>query len=331
MTSITKKNIGNKFKNFVAKTQIKSHVSKSTSDPTMEMSDEVPEKFVFVPADTSLDMPLQARENLANFRTFLESSPESPNLSYDVVYQTMSHAFSDLTNKTADLQTTLGKSKASAAELDEKLRQGENESSILEKKVRELNGEVRNLKVNYHNLKERREKLESFLNRTNDYKKVLHSLCLQREEILSQALRGNSKAEDTHRETERLQAELEKWKREAEENEQKLACEVTESESRVRSLTNKAKLIEAREKQPKKAPASPQQDEESKRGATYVIEDNVRISQAEIKQLRTMIQAIKKENAELNEERESKMMDIDCISQENLGLKQLIRQMTEGK
>jgi hypothetical protein len=65
--------------------------------------------------------------------------------------------------------------------------------------------------------------------------------------------------------------------------------------------------------------------------SAFMIEDNVKISKAELAELRFMIDSLQKDNEVMEEAKNSKMMDMDCLGQENLGLKQLIRQVSEGK
>jgi hypothetical protein len=53
--------------------------------------------------------------------------------------------------------------------------------------------------------------------------------------------------------------------------------------------------------------------------SAFVIEDRVKISEEDTETLRFVI-----------EEGNDRMMDVDCLMQENIGLKQLIRQISEG-
>ena len=47
--------------------------------------------------------------------------------------------------------------------------------------------------------------------------------------------------------------------------------------------------------------------------------------------MRSMVEQIEAENRALEEEYESKQMDIDCLIQQNLGLKQIIRDIVENQ
>ena len=325
--------ISKKFKSFVAKTKGSPKVGKSVSDTSIVLNlekSDFPQNFEFVEADPSLGPALQARENLANYRTFLETTPENPKEHYDVVYMTMSKAFSEITDKTATLQAQLEKSKKGLEEIDEQVKQKEDEKSQLEKKVKELNGETRNLKVELHKLKEEAESLQKQIKATDRYKFNLNRFYLYYEEMVSKKMIGALKNDKSKLETEKLKRQLEHVKVEVEANKKEMEKEILESEESVKKLTCLIKLQEKKEKE-----ASPQKkqavvEEEEPQTATFVINDNVKVSQEEIKQLKFMISAIQTENQQLTQERDSKMMDIDCISQENLGLKQIIRQMTEG-
>ena len=63
---------------------------------------------------------------------------------------------------------------------------------------------------------------------------------------------------------------------------------------------------------------------------SYVIEDTVKISNQEVVGLQFMINQLEKENKQLHILIESKKDDIKCLSDENLGLKEIIREMTEN-
>jgi chromosome segregation ATPase len=128
-----------------------------------------------------------------------------------------------------------------------------------------------------------------------------------------------------------LQEELDRLKIEIEGQGQQFEMELANSQSRVRDLTLEAKKAELEEKrakiQAKKKKLLPLFLTPDV--SAFVIEDRVKISEEDTETLRFMIDALQEENAQLIEERNERMMDVDCLMQENIGLKQLIRQLSE--
>lgn len=319
----------NKLKIFVEKTKLQ-HAQKNQNDHESEIEDnQVIEKFEFTPADPHLEKSFQARENLANFKRFLDSHPDDPMPAFQVVQKTLFEAFADLTDKTANLKTKLENSKISDQEIDGQIKEKEGIRLDLERQVRNNNTQIRQHKILIHSLKDETELLNKQLEHTENYKKERNKFSLLYEDLLSQKLLGNSNFEQSKIETSRLEKELETANLQFKDQKNKLEEEVQKSESLVKDLTNKAKKADQLEKSLANKPKQEAFEKEPKKTA-FVINDNVKVSNEEIKQLRYMVASIQQENNQLIEERNSKMMDIDCIMQENLGLKQIIRKMTEG-
>ena len=109
----------------------------------------------------------------------------------------------------------------------------------------------------------------------------------------------------------------------------KLEEEIQKCDTKVKDLTSKAKKADQIEKSLANKPKQDVYENEPQKAA-FVINDNVKVSNEEIKQLKFMVTSIQQENEQLIKERDSKMMDVDCVMQENLGLKQIIRKITEG-
>lgn len=331
MSSSIRKNasFSNKFKNFVEKTKLQ-HSQKSNTDHESEIDENpVYEKFDFIPADTHLEKSFQARENLANFKRFLDSHPDDPMEAFHIASKSLFEAFADLTDKTANLKTKLENSKISNQEIDGQIKEKESIRLDLERKVRNNNAQIRQLKIYMHSLKDETDLLNSQLKQTDNYKKEKNKFSLLYEDLLSEKLLGKSSIEQSKIETSKLEKDLEAAKLQFNEQKIKIDEEVQKSEILVKDLTNKAKKADQIEKSLANKPKQEAYEEEPKKNA-FVINDNVKVSNEEIKQLRYMVASIQQENNLLTEERNSKMMDIDCIMQENLGLKQIIRKMTEG-
>lgn len=323
-----------KFKDFVEKKNL-SHQQRTNASTEQEVDekptpDEGPkEQFVFIPADKSLDIVLQTRENLGNFKSFLESKPDDPTLNYDAVYQTLSQAFGELTNDISQSQERYDQSLEESKELEKEINEKEKIRNSLEKQIRELNYQVRQLKSELFSLKEETELFESKLESTKHYKSTRNKLGLLYQDLLSQKIAGNSLYENSKMETQRLEELLQRKKKILEETTKQSDNEIQKSEVKIKSLTNEAKRADQREKELQSKPKVDSYVDDSSN--TFIIDDNVKVSPEEIKQLKLMVESIQQENANLIAERDSKMMDIDCIMQENLGLKQIIRKMTEGE
>ncbi|KAK8866676.1 hypothetical protein M9Y10_009643 [Tritrichomonas musculus] len=317
----------NKIKNFVEKTKLQHVVKNDHSSET----DDTPmtEKFVFTPADQNLEKSFQARENLANFKRFLDSHPDDPMEAFQLVQQSLLDAFAELADKTVVLKTKLENSQISNKEIDAQIKEKEEIRLNLERQVRNNNGEIRQLKIQYHALKDETENINNQLKKTEKYKMEKNKFSLLYQDLLSQKLQGKSNYEQSKIETSKLEKELESAKLQFDEQKIKMEEEVQKSETQVKDLANKAKKADQIEKSLASKPKQENVEKEPKKTA-FVINDNVKVSNEEIKQLKLMIESIQRENNHLTEERNSKMMDIDCIMQENLGLKQIIRKMTEG-
>lgn len=319
----------NKFKNFVEKTKLQ-HAQKNNTDHESEIEERpIVEKFVFTPADSHLEKSFQARENLANFKRFLDSHPDDLMEVFQVVQKSLFGAFADLADKTTNLKMKIENSRISDQEIDGQIKEKENIRLDLERQVRNNNAEIRQLKIQIHALKDEADSLNNQLKRTEKYKMEKNRFSLLYEDLLSEKLLGNSNIERSKIETDKLEKDLESEKLQFKEQKSQLDEDIQKSESLVRNLTNKAKKVDQIEKSLANKPKQEAYNEEPKKTA-YVINDNVKVSNEEIRQLRFMVDSIQMENNQLTEERNSKMMDIDCIMQENLGLKQIIRKMTEG-
>lgn len=296
---------------------------------------EVP-VFQFTPAPSSLDIMQQARENLTNFKAYIETNPPSASEAYDVVSATMSRAFSEFTNRTVELGINLDKARTAAEDIVGTLQEKEQRKEELKKRINELIAEKRTLNRELEGLQQQGGDVEGKIAEAKRQKGVLGQTKAEFEEAEKKVGEEKAELEKEQQKTAEMEAKLKDLRERFARIDQEVEEELNASEARVKELTARARQAEQnerqaqmeREKQMKvEKQAKPKAKQEV---STFVINDNVKVSQEEINQLRFMVKALSEQVAELESEKESKMMDIDCLMQENNGLKQIIRSMTEG-
>jgi hypothetical protein len=163
-------------------------------------------------------------------------------------------------------------------------------------------------------------------------KKLLHT---SRDDVNSRAGRLAELEEEFARESAKtiaLQSDVNELKLQVEAQKQQLELALETCEAKVRELTLRARNSKS-DLAPTKTSAKKKKLEPlllTPDVSAYVIDDRVRISGEDTERLQFMITELEKENEELLQSQSDKMADIDCLMQENLGLKQLIRQLTEG-
>ncbi|KAH0795153.1 hypothetical protein GPJ56_000996 [Histomonas meleagridis] len=302
--------------------------SSDESDNEKSDSPESSETPTFTKADTSLPLSQQAKENLINFKKYLEKNPPDPSSDYDHVYQTMSHAFSDWTNNVTTLQSEISELSVKRNEYEEKINEKEKEKSQLEKQLSELSIEKKKKTRELEEKKSDILKLEDQKNQNFKLKTQIENLTTQFNELLEKLQARKDVYEKEKEKTTQIQNHCDDVEKKVHEKEDSVQSDIEKDDAELKELMNQAKkteiIPEIETKQTnKKQPTGPQEVE------TYVINDNVKVSQEEINGLKYMISEIQRENEEITIERDSKMMDVDCILQENLGLKQIIREMTE--
>jgi DNA repair exonuclease SbcCD ATPase subunit len=168
--------------------------------------------------------------------------------------------------------------------------------------------------------------------RKQEAKKLKEELRLLKENV-------NRAESELFRETERakaLELKFSKRKKRLGERDQNVEVELAKTEARIEELKVLVRMAEAgenrlrevgKERQQMTEKRSLQQEKDVKQPSTFVINDNLRISQSEIANLREMIESIQTENKDLEEEKDSLIMDYECMMRENLGLKQMIEGM----
>ena len=327
-----KKGFASKLKNMVKRGKVPGEVPR-TSDQSADTKVPV---FQFTPAPSTLDIMQQARENLTNFKSFIETGPPSASEEYDVVSATMSRAFSEFTNRTVELGIKLDKARTAAEDIVGQLKEKEQRKEELKKRIDQIIAEKRSLNRELEELQHQGGDVEGKIAEAKRQKGVLGEKKAEVEELSKKISDGKENLEKEKSKSAEMEAKLKELRERFARIDQEVEEELNASEARVKELTAKARQAEQaerqvqmeREKQMKvEKKAKPKQKAEV---ATFVINDNVKVSQEEINQLRFMVKAISEQVAELESEKESKMMDIDCLMQENNGLKQIIRAMTEG-
>jgi chromosome segregation ATPase len=291
--------------------------------------DGAPTECTFRPAPKTLDIMVQARENLNSFRTYLETDPTDSHKCYELVALTMSRAVSQFTNRTADLQEKLNEARtavldfteqeqitrARKAECQERLKALHLQESEVRAEIQTLNHEAADLQAGIAAGKTLKRSMR-------DGKRQFDELQAELTALEAEFHREEERTKEAKRELADGQAALEKRKKDTDD-------ELARTEKRIRELTARLKRQEIFEReaqsraQKRRASAATSQEQKV---ATFVIDDRVKVSHDELEGLSYMVTTIQRENRELSEDVESKQMDIDCLMQENRGLHQLIRQ-----
>jgi hypothetical protein len=323
-----KAELGSKFKSMIRRRS--KTVGPGTDDSETTRGPPIPDA-IFQFASNALDPIVQARENLRNFRAFLEEDPIDPVSILMGVTQSFSGALTTLRNRTADLQSKLMEAQTAATDLDDQESQNKARKKEYAIHLADLRDEKAALLRVVEQLRLESERLERDIAVGKALKKRVHqnndvftshgTLLADLEKQLAQ--------ESAH--TVSMQVEVDRLKIEIEGQGQQFELELANSQARVRDLTIEAKKAELDEKrakvQAKKKKFLPLFLTPDV--SAFVIEDRVKISDDDIETLRFMIDALQEENAQLIEERNEGMMDVDCLMQENIGLKLLIRQLSE--
>lgn len=319
------KDFGNKFKNI--KNIMKKKKGGDSDEETPDGQDNV-----FVEADQSMDMMAQARQNLNSFKRYIETNPPDARIHFGVVFQTMTKAFSDITNKGAEIEIKIQESKTQAEEFDTKIEAQEKTKAEIEKTLTELTGQIRTKKNEINKIQAKNDKLEQTILLHKKAKVRVNQLLLKYEDQLSSLNEHTAILEKEKETTAKLVQQLDDAQDAFRCKKIEIENEIKQSEQSLRELVTKVKQVDAVEQKekaitaatPKKVVIAAPPPEKS----TFVIEDNVKVSHSEIDGLRRMIYDIQVENDTLQEELDSKKMDVDCLMQENLGLKQVIREMS---
>jgi chromosome segregation ATPase len=286
--------------------------------------------ITFVPANPSLDIMVQARENLNAFKAYLEHDPPDSWSHYDVVAQTMSRACSEFTNRTAQLEIKIDHARSAATDIEIRWREIVQKRADYLAQLEVIEAEETRMGIDLSSLQAQISAIESQL-----------AILEQQERQLAEAREEHSVLESKY-ESAAAEYEAERAQTKVLMDEQALLLQKTqqrdteqeaafrECEERVRHLAAMAKAAEERAAQA----ATPRKKDETPAGPpgtpAFVIQDTVRVSSEEIERLGFMVGSLEADNARLALQVNSRMQDIDCLMQENLGLKQIIRELADG-
>jgi hypothetical protein len=318
--------IGSRFKTMIMK-----HTEASPDRSEPEIPPPLPSP-VFDLAPPSLDLASQALQNLQNFKSYLELAQSDGPKYFPSVAESFSQALTFLRNRTSDRASQLSEAKTAASDFEEQESRNRALKMEYSDQLGALQAEEGCLRAQLEDL--RRGGIE-----------------LQKEIATGKALKRSTRAarsdfeglttklklleEELAKEVEKtavLSAELTEMMIQADSQKQQLELALESCEARVRELKARARTQEVEREQVKTLGKKKKLEPLllTPDVSAYVIDDRVKITGEDIETLRFMIEALEKENAELAEAEQEKMTDIDCLMQENLGLKQLIRSSTEG-
>lgn len=294
---------------------------------------------VFQEAPPDLDLFTTARINLKNFKEYFEQTQENAFEPYQIVNASLSKAYSNLTNKASELllekehhTKDMESVQADIAQQKESLERENKEISELKEKQNKLHERNSELK----------KKIENQRGKNTDSSKYKVTLAELQEKLKNLQSTVEKKQKDLEALTEhnkKIIDEYDACKKKLSGKQEFATSELLKSEQLVKDLQTQAKKIEQeREAQKLKAEQKKSVHMSSRRVSmterkteTFIIQDNLQLSNTELETLRSLTSQIQKENDELNEEYESKKMDVDCLIQQNLGLKQILRDMLEGQ
>jgi chromosome segregation ATPase len=286
-----------------------------------------PVSGLFQPASASLDIADQARKNLLSFKSYIEQEPTDPGRVYETVAQTFSRACSTFTQHCLDLESEIENAKLQAAEAAQReLAANDVKTEVadrleaIEAEERALQLELEGIRAETGRLESERAKSKKARSEVTEARKLHAALEETHAKLLAEYRAELDKTAELSQKVGELEVEIQ---REA----TRMAEQLAKGELRIKELAVIARAREARNGGAAQLAAVESQPEKK---VQFVIEDTVKVSEEEIVRLRYMVWAIEGENEQLAKERDSLMMDFDCMNQENRGLKQIIRQLTEG-
>jgi DNA repair exonuclease SbcCD ATPase subunit len=292
----------------------------------------------FEPASTTLDIATQARENLKRFRRFLECDPTDRHGDFDTISRTMALAFSEFTNRTANLRSQLSQARAAAEDFAEQEATTIARRADFSGRLARLRSERAELEAALDQVTGQNARFEEELRARKLLEKSISAHAAAREDLGVRLANLRAELETEVKRTGELGGELARLAEENKARNEQWQSDIAKSEARIRELTVAAKRAEMQERQVRFQNAEKEKKRKTEAFnrpiapniSAFMIDDNVKISQDELAELRFMIRSLQKDNEIMENEKNSKMMDVDCLGQENLGLKQLIRQASEG-
>ena len=295
----------------------------------------------FEEASPDLDVFTQARMNLRSFKDYFSQTDIDAINHYQIVAASVSKAFANLTNKSAELELEKATHEKDMKSLLEDIKKQKGELQTSTEMVDEMKSRSEFLKSRHSDLQNQLDELTDTVSKRMDIKTKYDLAASEYDKLLAEFNEKKKILEDKKRVNEESSKEYEETKKALEEKQAKVDAELAESEQRVKELQAKAKKLEQEQEEAKRKAKELEKKKASKGKRrvsmaekpveTYVIQDNLSVSNQEIEGLRMMVEQIEAENKALTEEYESKQMDIDCLQQQNLGLKQIIRGIVEPK
>ena len=279
---------------------------------------------VFVPADKSLDIVVQAQDNLDNFQIYLNSNDIYESTGFPFVSESLTQALTLLAKNNSDTQIKVKETKQKLDDLNEKVAEkiALKEEALKKQEANEQT--IKNIKIaiqdNQSQLQIAAKKIELIRKARLNYFRMQ----MQQDDLRIHSKQLHDRIQDTKTKLDSYNLYLSMRKGTISREELKLTDELAQTEEKIRTLLLQIKDLEAKQKllPPKSPPPQPKTTTEK---SMFVINDNVSVSREEIDDLQYMVTALNAKNEQLLAEKESLMMDMDCLLQENMGLKQIIR------
>lgn len=293
-------------------------------------------QVVFQEAPPDLDIFMTARFNLRNFKEFFEQTQENAFEPYQLVSASLSKAYSNLTQKQAELETEQEHHNKDMDSIQSDIKKQKETFETESKEIENLKQKQEDFS---HSIDEYKQKIKTQTSKNATSTEQKAKLAELQEKLKSLRLSIESKQKELETVISNNKTSNEEYlslKDKLAEKEKYAENELLESEQQVKDLQSQAKKLEqeqeklekikaAQEKSPKKARAPADRKSE-----TFIIQDNLKLGNRELDSLRLLTQQIQQENDQLQAELEDKQMDIDCLGQQNLGLKQILRDMLEN-
>jgi hypothetical protein len=321
--------LGSRFKTMILK-----HTESAADRVEAERPPPPPPPPVFFPTSSAANPASRASQDLQRFKAFLENPLADGKKYFPGVNDTFSAGLTYLRCRASDHESQLEEAQAAAGDFDTQ----ESENRALEHDHRAslaaLEREASSLRATVADMRARNDQLSTQIAAGKAQKKLFRRSLGT---VNANTLRLAELQEEFAREsatTFALQNTLADFKVHAEAQQHQLALALESCEARVRELALQARNSQIEVQAAKEAKRSAKKKFEplllTPDVSAFVIDDKVRISIEDTETLQFMITELDKENELLVEWRNDIMSDIDCLMQENLGLKQIIRQLSEG-
>jgi len=285
----------------------------------------------FQEADSNLDIFTQARINIQNFYSYFQQSQIDASIHYSIVSKTLSKAYGILTNRCAELEINRETYEKQIASIQEDTNRFNKEVEINKELLNQLLNREKFLICEKSRLSQELLRETQQRNKIAETKKKILRIKYDMKSIEDKASTMEQHYHVLHEQLLNLEREY----REAVENSfdcgNELENTARKSEILIKELVSRIKSIESEQEKNKPKPSSNTSKTPlpSPEKSSYLIVDTVKYSDRDIINLKNTIQIIEDENSILSAELDSKKMDTDCLMQQNIGLKQIIRDLVE--